>query len=114
VTSERENTGSDHTPAKTDGLPAGDRPRDDWEDLGAVGALFRYARDHLKDGGPPVDYAALHAYLDRDLSEQDMLEVQCRINIWKPWYDAVWEIRRLLGGYETNADSSQQPTEGGE
>ncbi len=67
-------------------------------DLAALDQLIDHIRANLKEGGPPVDFAALHAYIDRDLSVGDTLEVQRRINTWKAWHNAYHETRTLLEG----------------
>ena len=54
---------------------------------------FRQMQKQLRDGGAPVDYAALYAYIDRDLSEQAMAEVKHRIRTLRAWFDAYWEVR---------------------
>ncbi len=53
-------------------------------------------RGHLKEGGPPVDYAAIHLYERGDLDEEETRIVRRRIVTWKTWNNAYWEVAITL------------------
>lgn len=72
-------------------------------------------RANLQPGGPAVDYAVIHAFIDGDLAEAERAEVARRIDTWTEWHDAYWETRALLDCYqsgvaETSAANSTRGT----
>jgi len=64
---------------------------------GELAELIQQVRARLRDNGPKVDYAALFAYLDRDLPADQLQEVERYISTWRRWHDAYWELRAHFG-----------------
>jgi hypothetical protein len=63
------------------------------DDLGELGKLVRQCRETLRDDGPPVDAAALYAFIDGDLTGSEFAEVKHRIQTFRTWNHEYWEIR---------------------
>jgi DNA-binding NtrC family response regulator len=73
-----------------------DHPGEYGKEIGELGKLFQRVRSRLKEGGPEVEYAALYAYIDRNLRPEDQQRVERRISTWRSWHDAYWELRADL------------------
>lgn len=53
-------------------------------------------QSELQDGGPLVDYAALHLYAARELPSTMTQVVRERISTWRNWHEVFWEIKFAL------------------
>lgn len=65
---------------------------DDFESLGEWGAAMRRLTSELRAGGPPVDYALLVDYVDRELDEGRRRRVVELVSTYRAWYEALWEV----------------------
>src|SRR3989344_1202215 len=70
------------------------------ESLGELDELIKSIKSRLHPGGPELDYKALFAYLDDDLTPEDKNEVEKRIVTWEEWHAAYWELLADFAVYE--------------
>ena len=80
--------------------------------LEMFGDAIQKLGSRLQDGGPPVDWELIVAFVDGALPKADELTVQANILRFRSWYEARLEVCGAVGEHEpeSTAASSKSPS----